>query len=120
MEVTFSNAIKYTQDPFDFIANRENKYVHGSKYMYSDEDYLQIIEKSIPQYLNGSDFKDASLSKEEIIVFNKVLEEQIEYWLSSRVHIPIKKVHILWFTKEKLLSLILAQQIVMIKPYGIY
>lgn len=91
MEITFSNTAKHNQDHFDFIANRANRYVHGSKYMYSDEDYLQIIRKSIPNRLESTDYKDLPLTKEETIFFNSALEEQIEYWLSLRVHIPIKE-----------------------------
>lgn len=91
MKIIFSNAIKHNQDHFDFIANRANRYVHGSKYMYSDEDYLQIIRKSIPNRLESSDYKDSPLTKEETMAFNEALERQIEYWLSLRVHIPIKE-----------------------------
>ncbi|KXH83241.1 hypothetical protein [Chryseobacterium kwangjuense] len=91
MKIIFSNAIKHNQDHFDFIANKSNRYVHGSKYMYSDEDYLQIIRKSIPNRLEAADYKDLPLTKEETLAFNKALEEQIEYWLSLRVHIPIKE-----------------------------
>ena len=69
----------------------QNRYVHGSKYMYSDEDYLQIIRKSIPNRLESSDYKDSPLTKEETMAFNEALERQIEYWLSLRVHIPIKE-----------------------------
>ncbi len=91
MEITFSNAIMHNQDHFDFIANKSNKYVFGSKYMYSDEDYLQIIRKSIPQYIKEEGFKDFPLNKDEIVIFNEALEKQIENWLSLRVHIPIKE-----------------------------
>ncbi len=91
MKIIFSNAIKHNQDHFDFIANKANRYVHGSKYMYSDEDYLQIIRKSIPNRLEFSGYKDSPLTKEETMVFNEALERQIEYWLSLRIHIPIKE-----------------------------
>lgn len=91
MKITFSNAIKYNQDHFDFIANKNNKYVYGSQFTYSDEKYLQLIRKSIPKYIKKEEFKDLPLSKEEIVVFNEALEAQIEYWLSLRVYIPIKE-----------------------------
>ncbi|KFF09801.1 hypothetical protein IW15_22385 [Chryseobacterium soli] len=91
MKIIFSNAMKHSQDHFDFIANKANRYVHGTKYMYSDEDYLQIIRKSIPNRLEIIGYKDSPLTKEEILAFNEALEEQIEYWLSLRVHIPIKE-----------------------------
>jgi len=91
MKIIFSNAIKHNQDHFDFIANKANRYVHGSKYMYSDGKYLELIKKSIPNRLKSSDYKDLPLTKEEILAFNEALEKQIEYWLSLRVHIPIKE-----------------------------
>jgi hypothetical protein len=91
MKIIFSNAIKHNQDHFDFIANKANRYVHGSKYMYSDGKYLELIKKSIPNRLESSNYKDSPLTKEEILAFNEALEKQIEYWLSLRVHIPIKE-----------------------------
>ncbi|WP_370895582.1 hypothetical protein [Chryseobacterium gossypii] len=91
MKIVFSNAMKYNQDHFDFIKNKKNKYVYGSEFTYSDEKYLKLINKSIPHYLQSMNFKDRSLTKEETLAFNKTLEEQIEYWLSFRVHIPIKE-----------------------------
>ena len=91
MKIIFSNAIEHNQDHFDFIANKANRYVHGSKYMYSDGKYLELIKKSIPKRSESLDYKDSPLTKEETIAFNEALERQIEYWLSLRVHIPIKE-----------------------------
>lgn len=91
MKIIFSNAIKHNQDHFDFLANDTNKYVHGTKYMHSDEDYLEIIRKSIPHRLETINYKDLALKTEEALALNKALENQIEYWLSLRTYIPINK-----------------------------
>lgn len=91
MKIIFSNAIKHNQDHFDFLANDANKYVHGTRYMHSDEDYLQIIRKSIPHRLEVINYKDLPLKTEETLALNKALENQIEHWLSLRTYIPINK-----------------------------
>lgn len=91
MEITFSNSEKHNQDHFDYIKDKNNKYVYGTKYSHSDKKYLELINKSISHQMQNIEFKDAPLSKEETLAFNKALEEQIEYWLSLRVHIPIKE-----------------------------
>jgi len=91
MEITFSNSIKHNQDHFDYIKDKNNKYVYGTKYSHSDKKYLELINKSISHYMQNIEFKDAPLNREETLAFNEALEEQIEYWLSLRVHIPIKE-----------------------------
>jgi hypothetical protein len=84
METTISNVPYYNKTSDEWINNDNYKASGGSKYNYTDNDYIEIIKQSIPNRLNQIPFEDIPLLKEESLAIKKVLEGKIKKLLIGR------------------------------------
>lgn len=88
MKISICNTTRLDKNQDEWINNENYKSSGGSKFNYTDEDYLEIIKEAIPNKLEEFPFVDQPLTENESYSLKKVFEGRIKKLLIGRQ--PIK------------------------------